>query len=70
MDVFITYKDTPRGSPDCLIKGVNEFAHNSGMRLLILRTEKRAYFINVDTFNDYMKTYGLPYVKPYTVKNF
>lgn len=49
MDVFITYKDTPRGNPDYLIKGVNEFAHNSGMRLLILRTEKRAYFINVDT---------------------
>ena len=49
MDVFITYKDTPRGNPDCLIEGVNEFAHNSGMRLLILRTERRAYFINVDT---------------------
>ena len=27
------------------------------------------YFINVVTFNDYMKTYGLPYVKPYTVKD-
>lgn len=48
MDVLITYKDTPRGNPDYLIKGVNEFAHNSGRGLLILRTEKQTYFINVD----------------------
>ena len=48
MDVFITYKDTPRGNPDCMIRGVNEFAHNSQMRILTLRTEKRAYVINVD----------------------
>ena len=49
MDVFITYKDKSGMLPDSWIRDVNEFAHNSQMRLLILRTEKRAYFINVDT---------------------
>ena len=64
MDVFITYKDTPRGNPDYLIKDVNEFAHNSGMRLLILRTEKRAYFINVDTIKHVEFSEGEEFPKP------
>ena len=64
MDVFITYKDTPRGNPDYMIRGVNEFAHNSGMRLLILRTEKRAYFINVDTIKHVELSEGEEFPKP------
>lgn len=64
MDVFITYKDTPRGNPDYLIKGVNEWAHNSQMRILILRTEKRAYFINVDTIKHVELSEGEEFPKP------
>lgn len=45
MDAFITYKD--KKAPDCIMD-VKEYAHNSQLRILILRTEKRAYIINVD----------------------
>lgn len=45
MDAFITYKD--KKAPD-FIMDVKEYAHNSQLRILILRTEKRAYIINVD----------------------
>ena len=48
MDVFITYKDTSRSLQDHWIRDVREFSHNSQMRILTLRTEKRAYVINVD----------------------
>ena len=64
MDVFITYKDTSRSLPDHWIRGVNEFAHNSGMRLLSLRTEKRAYFINVDTIKHVELSEGEEFPKP------
>lgn len=64
MDVFITYKDTPKGCPDHWIRGVNEFAHNSGMRLLIMRTEKRAYFINVDTIRHVELAEGEEFPEP------
>ena len=64
MDVFITYKDKSGILPDNWIRGVNEFAHNSQMRLLILRTEKRAYFINVDTIKHVEIAEGEEWPKP------
>lgn len=48
MDVFITYKDMTMTFPDICIRNVVDMAHNSQMRILTLRTEKRAYIINVD----------------------
>lgn len=48
MDVYITYKDTSRSIPDHWIRDVREFSHNSQMRIVALRTEKRTYIINVD----------------------
>ena len=48
MDVFITYKDRTMTFPDLWLRDVVEIAHNSQLRILTLRTEKRAYIINVD----------------------
>lgn len=48
MNVLITYKDSEPSSPTCWIRDVEEVTHNSQMRILIIRTEKRVYFINID----------------------